>query len=778
MPAPAAARPPVRTGQVRRPVRVSRRRRRGRALARTVLVLVLTLLVGATTFVGGLLAAPFDERAVPPAPKSVLLLAQDGTQFATVRPPQRREVVKAEQIPDVMRKAIMAAEDKGFLDHKGVDPIATMRAAFRDLTGGRRQGGSTITQQYVKNAYVGNERTLLRKVREAAIAVRLENRKDKEDILTDYLNVLYLGNSVYGVQAASRYYFGVDVQDLDLDETPGRGGARDPNLALARAAMLAGMAPAPSAWNPVKDFATAKVRQRYTLNQMVAAGWIDSADASRANRRDVTPVRETPPEPPTTAPEYADHVTAQLRREYAGEKEDLLFRGGLRVTTPLDPTMQEAMARALREVLPDADDPQAAAVAIDIRNGDVKAMSTLRRIPPRVRDDGSVTERVDGYDRGGLNLATNAFRSAGSTIKPFTLAVALQKGMTLDTRRAAPACNSIPDRTEPDGVYSPCNSGESGYRGRITLRQALAGSVNTVFVPLAIEVGRAEIKDLMLKAGVQTNPNREFATRPNSFGLGATAEVSPLSLASAYATLMNHGVHMKPRWVTSIRRGEDGPVIEEPEAKPVRRALPVDVADTVVEAMSGVTKPGGTARSARQDFEVYGKTGTTNDSKDAWFVGCARSPQNLCVAVWMGYEFQDCARVQGRDCGGMDRVNGVSPVYGGTLPARIFSRTFELYREIRAEQAAEAARAAAPAEPVAEVEEPQAEPAPQQRGRRSAPAEDSAPEQPAPAQPAPAEPSPQQPAPQDPPPQQEPQDPPPQQEEPQQTRPPLLPAPP
>src|SRR3954447_22558724 len=228
-------------GPGRPPSRRRRRRSRSRTIWRVVLVGVRALVVGAGTFVGGLLAAPIDF-AVPPPAKSALLLASDGrTQFATIRPPERRDVVPAAQIPQVMRHAIISAEDERYLEHKGVDPLATVRAAYRDLTGGRTQGGSTLTQQYVKNVYVGNDRTALRKIKEAALAVRLENRLSKDEILTNYLNVLYLGNNVSGVQAAARYYFGVDVKDLD--KAP--NGTRDPVLALARASMLAGIAPAP-----------------------------------------------------------------------------------------------------------------------------------------------------------------------------------------------------------------------------------------------------------------------------------------------------------------------------------------------------------------------------------------------------------------------------------------------------------------------------------------------------------------------------------------------------
>ena len=245
-PSPAAAVPPR--------VRRRRRRRRSSTIARGLLLATLCLVVGGCTFVGGLLAAPIDFAVAPP-PTAALLLAADGRQLATIQPSERREDVKASDIPQVMRNAIISAEDERFLKHSGVDPLATIRAAFRDLTGGVTQGGSTLTQQYVKNAYVGNERTALRKIREAALAVRLEQRLSKEQILTDYLNALYLGNGLYGVQAASKYYFNVPVKDLDLNTKTKK---RDPILGLARASMLAGIAPAPSVWNPVKDFKTAR----------------------------------------------------------------------------------------------------------------------------------------------------------------------------------------------------------------------------------------------------------------------------------------------------------------------------------------------------------------------------------------------------------------------------------------------------------------------------------------------------------------------------------------
>ena len=667
-------------------------------IARVLLVGIVAFAVGVTSFVGGLLAAPIDF-AVPPPPKSALLLAADGrTQFATIRPQQRRDIVPAADIPTVMRQAIIAAEDERFLKHKGVDPIATIRAAYRDLTGGRTQGGSTLTQQYVKNVYVGNDRNLMRKVKEAALAVRLENKLSKDQILTDYLNVLYLGNNILGVQAASRYYFGVDVKNLD--KAP--NGASDPTLALARASMLAGIAPAPSAWNPVKDFATARSRQRYTLNQMITLGFTTPAMATAAFRRNVKPVKEALPELPTDAPEFADLVKAQVQDKFKSDAEQAVFRSGLRIKTTMDNDLQTAAARALREVLPGGSDmPEAAIAAVDIRTGDVRAMSTLLRHPAKTypKDPKTGKQRpprpaVNGYQRNGLNLATSAFRSTGSTIKPFTLAVALEQGHTLSERRFGPQCLKMktPVTPEtPDGFYRPCNAGDS-ESGTFSLRTALVHSVNTVYIPLAIEVGRKKIRDLMLNAGVKvpvdpTTGEPRFNPNVQSFGLGATADVSPLSLANAYAALVNHGVHTAPRYYSEIRVGgspeEPGELLEGYTPKVKRnRVLPAKVADDVTDAMKDVVDFG-TGRAAKQPFPVYGKTGTTNDAKDAWFVGCVREPQYVCIATWMGYEDHGPKDKSMRNLYG---VKGL--VFGGTLPAKIFARTFEILREIQADRKA------------------------------------------------------------------------------------------
>jgi len=687
--APTAQRRPA-TPQ--RPV-VRRRRRRSSTIARGLLLATLCLVVGSTSFVGGLLAAPVDFAVAPP-PTPAVLLAADGRQIATIQPIERRELVKAEDIPDVMRKAIISAEDERFLTHSGVDPLATVRAAFRDLTGGVRQGGSTITQQYVKNAFVGDERTASRKIREAALAVRLEKKLSKERILTDYLNVLYLGNGVYGIQAASKYYFNVPVKDLELDR---RTGQKDPILGLARASMLAGIAPAPSAWNPVKDFRTARLRQQYTLNRMVVGGYSTSREVTEAFQRDVTPLRISPPAPPNPAPEFVAYVTEKVKRDKTFAKEDgtfnedLFFRGSLRVRSTLDLDLQLAVRRAIDEILSDpAKDPQAAVVAVDYRTGDIKAMATARRHPARVNSKtGEVTRAaVKRYQPGGFNLAHNAKRSAGSTIKPFTLAVALQQGQTLATSRYAPSCMSLRNPGGTPDPYRFCNSDPS-EAGRYSLRRAMAHSVNTVYLPLAKEVGRAKVAEFAKKAGLSGR------IKPGnlSFGIGAGVEVSALDEAVAYGTFASGGVHHRPRSYTEIRTGASGTDKGEVLAtagKPTgERLLPQPVAEDVVKALTDVVQRG-TATRARQPFTVFGKTGTTNDYTDAWFTGCIPQ-QHLCIATWMGYEDTSCrgekTHVVGTACGGMRNVHGTK-VFGGTLPAQIFSRAQALLRQIKADRAA------------------------------------------------------------------------------------------
>lgn len=630
---------------------------------RIVGLVVLALLIGSVAFAGGLLAAPIDFTA-PPPPKSAVLLDASGRVVATLRSPTVREDVPLDRVPEIVRQAVLASEDRTFYSHTGVDPLAIVRAAINDIEGKPVQGGSTITQQYVKNVYVGRERTLSRKLKEAALAIRLEQRLSKNEILHRYLNAVYLGQGVYGVQAASKYYFGVPVDRIDVDRATGR---RDPSLGLARAALLAGIIPAPSVWNPVHSPATARERQLDVLNRMVESGIVNSAQASAAYG-DALPaiVAAAPPGTPTIAPEFRDLVADQLRHQLGVDNEDLIYRGGLRVTTTLDLDLQQAVVDAVGDVLHSPRDPEAAVIAIDPRTGDIKALTTR-----------FVTDKVTGYQAGGTNLVTDATRSTGSVIKPFTLVAALQAGHSLEERVYAPRVAEIPNPTGTPNPYRVLNA-EPEDAGETTLEAALWNSVNTVYAPLAVSVGLAKVMHVAAEAGLAPVQNLNPCCPAKALGV----EVTPMSVATAYSTLVDHGIRHAPRSVLDIRAGaggaQNGELIYRATGQPKgKQVIDPTYADAVTKAMAGVVNQG-TATAARQPFTVYGKTGTTNDYTNAWFVGC--TPQ-LCIATWMGYDKQYLGPDSPHSMVG---VEGVSRVYGGTLPAQIFAKVWDHYRSERA----------------------------------------------------------------------------------------------
>ncbi|MFL6241088.1 MAG: transglycosylase domain-containing protein [Actinomycetes bacterium] len=636
-----------------RPRRTARQRRHRRHLV--VLWVLVAVIAGVGSFTAGLLSAPVDFTT-PAPPKSALLLDASGKVFATVRSPYQREEVPANQIPQVMRDAIVSAEDRTFFKNSGVDPLAIARAAWKDVTGSHIQGGSTITQQYVKQVYTNQHRTVFRKVKEAALAVRLERRLTKAEILTRYLNTTYFGNGTYGVQAAAKYYFGIAIKDLDLDA---RSGHRSSSLALGRAAMLAGLVPAPSVWNPVSHPDLARAHQLDVLNRMVADGRITAQQASDAyGRKPPTIVKARTPEPPTIAPEFRDYVRQRLDATFT---PDQLYQGGLRVTTTLDLDLQQAIVKAVREILPNSSDPEAAVVAVDPRTGDMKALTT------RVNRKGS-----HAYQTGGFDLALSATRSTGSTIKPFTLSVALERGHSLQEGICAPSVAFVPNPGGTPNPYKIPNAEHGG--GCYTLESALWQSVNTVYGPLALKVGLKRVLTRAVDAGFAPK-NRVLKPLVPAKSIGGGLEVTPLSEAVAYSTLVNHGLHHDPRSITIVRSGgsgalDSGEVVYRAPRPHGQQVIKRKIADQVTDAMQGVVDRG-TATNAKQDFPVYGKTGTTNEYTDAWFVGCTRT---LCIATWMGYDKLKSMR----------DVEGVGRVFGGTLPAEIFAKAMSNYRSIKA----------------------------------------------------------------------------------------------
>jgi penicillin-binding protein 1A len=500
----------------------------------------------------------------------------------------------------------------------------------------------------------------LRKLREASLAVRLEQHLSKDEILTRYLNTLYLGNGTAGVQAASRFYFGVPITQLDVDPATGRV---DQSLALARAATLAGMAPAPSVWNPVHDPKQARVRELYVLNRMIANHLITPQQASAAYGNALPKIAaQSEPDAPTVAPEFRDMVVRRLKETFGPNYDTEMFdSGGVKVTTTLDLDLQKAAMQALRQVLPSKDDPLAGIAALDPRTGDIRA----------------IAEKTDRpYRKDGFIYPVDEYRNSGSTIKPFTLATALEHGHSLDEPAYAPECITV------GPGYRPCNAEKgSSYQ---TLRTALVSSINTVYAPLAVKVGLDKVVALARSAGMDIGPLNCFVGgKPcASFSLGVPT--NPLGEASAFGTLVNHGVTHVRNTLLRVQSAGDGDVFDNRHRGPGSRVIPKKVADAVTAVMGDVVDHG-TGTEARQPFPVYGKTGTTDHFLNAWFTGCTPS---LCISVWMGYdkEYVDHGKVPHS----MKNVEGQGEVFGGTLPATIFAKTFSNYRALQAAEKAAA----------------------------------------------------------------------------------------
>ena len=412
------------------------------------------------------------------------------------------------------------------------------------------------------------------------------------------------------------------------------------------------MVPAPSVWNPVNDPAQARVRELYVLNRMQVAGDIDSEQAGDAYGHSLPPiVAAAEPEAQTIAPEFRDLVAQEL--SHYGDST-LFNSGGMQVKTTLDLNLQQAATQALSSVLPKQKGLDAAIVAVDPRNGDLRALAE---------------HKAGGYVQDGEDLAdppkADISRSSGSTIKPFTLAVALEHGHSLDQSEYAPECVRIA------ADYRPCNA--EGGAGTYTLETALEKSINTVYAPLAVDVGLNRVVALARKSGMELghlDKGRSCDAHKGvvcpSYALGVP--VSPLSEADAYGAFVNHGLHHAVRSVLAVRTPTQGDLFKAAAAPPGTRVMPARVADEVTSAMQGVVDSG-TGIAAQQPFPVYGKTGTTDNFTDAWFTGCTRT---LCITVWMGY---DKPR-ELKDASG-------HPVYGGTVPAKLFAATFADYRALQ-----------------------------------------------------------------------------------------------
>jgi penicillin-binding protein 1A len=585
-------------------------------------LLLFTALAGAAYVISQI---PLPKAAAGQAQTSFFVDAA-GNQLAVLHGGENRVPVTYDRMPKVLIDAVVATEDRNYFTHGGLDPIGIARATWADIRHKKAvQGGSTITQQYVKNVYLGRERTFVRKLKEAVIAVKLERKYDKKQILERYLNTIYFGRGAYGVQAAARAYFAKDVAALTLPE----------------AAFLAGAIRSPVAADPIRNVGLAATVRDRALAAMVRAKAITPAERFAAEQQPVTVV--APAAAATTYSRsdkgtqyFVDYVRQELVARFG---EDLVLRGGLRVKTTLDMRAQVAAYDAVYGLLNRATDPAGALVAIDA--------------------DGRVIAMVGGRDweTSRVNLATGVAgggggRQGGSAFKPFVLAEAVKEGYTVSSALPGPPKIVLPKADR--GRDWEVNNYEKESFDRLNLVDATVHSVNTVYAQIVAAVGPDKVVDMAHKLGI-TSPLNPVV----SITLG-TQNVSVLEMADAYLTFSQGGVQVKQRVVEKVTL-TDGTVLEDTRSERTR-VLDRGQADVVNFVLKQVVDHG-TGTGAQFGRPMAGKTGTTENYGDAWFVGY--TPQ-LSAAVWMGYPSGQSKSLAG--------VHGVAKLNGGSLPATIFSR--------------------------------------------------------------------------------------------------------
>ena len=613
-----------------RPAQPKRRRRRW-------LRRVLLLGVGSVLLIFG---GAFAYVALVPLPPDVPLVqttffyAAGGERIAALSNGQNRETVRLRDVPKVVIDAVLAAEDRRFYEHRGVDPLGIARALYRDaLRTGGRQGGSTITQQYVKNVYVGRAVSLRRKLREAAIAIKLERKLSKDAILERYLNAIYFGRGAYGIQAAAHAHFGRDVASLDL----------------AQAAYLAAVIRSPENTDALRFPERARTRRASVLEGMVQTGAISATQRDTAALEafdgptgviDRPAVGTVYDHPEAGAEFFIDAVRRTLVERYG---EDGVLRRGLRVNTTLDLAAQtRAYRSAFRQVLARPGDPDAAVVVLD-HDGRTRAMVGGRSWAV------SKVNLALGRAGGGVG------RGAGSTFKPVVLAAVSDSGFSLTSALPSPATLTI-DGADVGGTPWRVKNFDGRAHGVVSFVEATRQSLNTVFAQIVTNpaIGPAKVVDMATRLGV-----RSPLQAVNAIALGAE-NVAPLEMANAYLTFANRGERVEPTLIDSVTDAA-GTRLRTPTAARTR-VLSEKVADQIVSVLRLVVSDG-TGRAARLgSVPVAGKTGTTSDYNDAWFIGF--TPKRCCVvAVWMGY------------ADGTKRMASVhgSPVTGASLPATLFA---------------------------------------------------------------------------------------------------------
>ena len=602
--------------------RIQRKKRKTRLLKHLMLAFIFAFLglmvilgIAFASFAKGL--PKLENQAIKKSPQTSKMYAADGTLVTDFFVEQNRVIIPLSQIPIHLQHGVIAIEDKRFYEHRGVDLEAIARAFVTNLEQGQiAEGGSTLTQQYVKNALIQPERTLTRKIKEAYLASQVEKKYSKKKILEKYLNTVYFGVNTYGIETAAETFFGKAAKDLSLAES----------------ALLAGVIKSPNRYSPYTFPERALARREAVLRRMAEQKYIteEEVEAAKSEPLTVQPIIEKK----VPAPYFADYVKRLILEDpkygsTPSQRANLVFKGGLRIYTTLDLKMQ-TQAEEATQLLNLPNDPSASIVAVDPKTGYIKAL-------------------VGGkdFETNKYNLATQGKRQPGSSFKIFVLATALANGVRpTKIYQASPFTMKLPGKD-----WQVVNSNKSP-KGKMTVRDGTVFSVNALFARLIMDVGPAKVAEMAKKMGIQT----EIPAFP-SISLG-TVGVSPLEMASAASTLANMGVHNRPLAIVRITDAK-GKVIEDNKVQG-EQVLEPAVAYAEIDILKEVIQRG-TGKAASIGRPAAGKTGTTNSYRDAWFVGFT---PDLTAAVWVGYPQAQIA---------MNSVHGIR-VQGGTFPAQIWAK--------------------------------------------------------------------------------------------------------
>lgn len=587
----------------------------GVSLGKMILVVGLILFVMVIGVGCGFLTASLNTRSnlaediVPPASSQIYDI--HGNEIANIHAAENRRPIGINEIPKNLQNAFIAVEDNRFYDHIGIDPRGIVRAIWANIRGRTlTEGGSTITQQLAKNAYLTQDRTLKRKVQEVFLALQLERQYTKQEILELYMNQIYFGQGAYGVQAAARTYFGKDAKDLTLNEC----------------AMLAGIPKSPNYYSPVNNMDAATERKAVVLDQMVKYGYISDSEAAAAKKEPLHIAKNTN-DGGKSASYFVDYVLQQLAEKYG---DDAIYKDGLKIYTTIDMDMQAAAETAMKNLptyFTDANgivQPQGALVAIDPHTGYIKAM-------------------VGGRGTDQFNRATQAVRQPGSAFKPFVFAAALENKYTPES--------IIEDKPLKVGSWEPQNYSRN-FSGKVRLRDVVRWSLNVPTVRIAQDIGIDKAIFYAQEMGISTfvldgaTNDRNLAT---ALG-GMTRGVTPLELTSAYGTFANRGIHVKTVAILRVV-SRTGKVLEEAERKE-KSVMSADNAAALTAMLEDVIRRG-TGTRANIGRPAAGKTGTTSDYHDAWFVGYT---PDLVTGVWIGN----------------DSVSDLHGMSGGMTPAVIW----------------------------------------------------------------------------------------------------------